>query len=162
VGASDAPDHDGIDAVLADWRQGDCVLGEQWFLFRLDPSAPLTPEAAEAAAEGVDAGEAEVRGLMIATQTCDIVRSCRDRPFVEACPLVEVDEEELRQIERGRQPRYAFVPGVAGEGLVAHLDRVMTVEKAVIASWTRTVGCTSDVETRELARAGTSYSNQSR
>jgi hypothetical protein len=153
VGTSDRPNHEQIDAVLADWRQGDCVLGEQWFLFRLDPSAPLTPEAAEAAAEGADAGEAEVRGLMIATQTCDLVRGCRDRHFVDVSPLVEVDDDELGQIERGRRPRYTYVPGVAAGRLVADLDRIMTVEKAVVASWARTAGSSNDGEIRELARA---------
>lgn len=153
MGAGDARDCERVDAVLADWRQGDCVLGEQWFLFRLDPSDPLTPAAKEAAAEGAEAAEVEVRGLMIATQTCDIVRRCQDRPFVEVCPLVEVGEDELHQIERGQRPRYAYVPAVAKERLVGDLDRVMTVEKAVVASWTRTVGCDSDAETRTLARA---------
>lgn len=153
MGTSDGPNHELIDAVLADWRQGDCVRGEQWFLFRIDPSAPLTPESQEAAAEGVDTAEAEVRGLMVATQTCDIVRSCADRPFVEVCPLVAVDEEELHQIERGRRPRYAVAPGVANDNLVADLDRVMTVEKGVVASWHRVAGCRTDAETRELARS---------
>ena len=88
-----------IDEAMEAWRQGDCVLGEHWFLFRLDIGAPLTGEAAEAAAEGVDTGEAEVRGLMVATQTCDIVRGCGERPFVEVCPLVEVDPEKLERLE---------------------------------------------------------------
>jgi hypothetical protein len=38
-----------IDRALADWRQGDCVLGEQWFAYRVDPSVGLT-EGARAAA----------------------------------------------------------------------------------------------------------------
>jgi len=152
MGTSDGPDHDRIDTLLADWRQGDCVLGKQWILFRLDPSAPLTPEAEQAAAKGADAGEAEVRGLMVATQTCDIVRCCRDRPFLEVCPLVEVSEDERRQIEHGRRPRHAHIPGVAETRLVADLDRIMTVEKAVVAAWVRTPGCKSDGELRQLAR----------
>ncbi len=46
------------------------------------------------------------------------------------------------------------LPAIVKErGLVVDLDRVMTVEKAVVASWRRTPGCTSDQERRNLARA---------
>jgi len=142
-----------IDQALQDWRQGDCVVGEHLFLFRIDIENPLTREAADAAKEGADAAEAEVRGLMVATQTCDLVRRCADRPFVEVCPLVEVDADRLKEIRRGRRPGYAYVPGVADQRLVADLDRVMTVEKAVVARWERTEGCQTDEERRRLALA---------
>lgn len=149
----DEPGRADIDEALSDWRQGDCVLGEHWFLFRLDVDAPLTEPALEAAAQSSDAGEAEVRGCMVATQTCDLVRACGDRPFVEVCPLVEVDSQVLEEIRRHRRPSYAFVPGVAVMCLVADLDRVMTVEKAVVAKWERRPGCTKDSERRNLSLA---------
>lgn len=142
-----------IDQALAVWRQGDCVLGEHWFLFRVEPEAPLTPAGAIAAAEGVDAAEDGVLGFMLATQSCDIVRRCAERPFVEVSPLVPVDDATLREIERGRRPNYAFVPGVADRLLVADLDRVMTVEKAVVAGWERVAGCRSDGEVHRLSLA---------
>lgn len=143
-----------IDAALETWRQGDCYLGDDaWFLFRSDPELPLAPEAAEAAAEGFDAVEAEVRGFMLATQTCDLIRACSERPFVEVCPLIEVTEPVLNETRRARRPSLAFVPGVADENLVADLDRVMTVEKAVVAAWSRTQGCRSDSAARQLAAA---------
>ncbi len=142
-----------INEALSGWRQGDCVLGEHWFLFRLEVEAPLTEDAAHAADEGADAGEAQVRGFMVATQTCDIVRGCSERPFIEVCPLVKVDPERMGEIRRGRRPNYAFVPGVAGHGLVTHLDRVMTVEKAVVAAWPRTEGCRDDGDVRLLSLA---------
>ena len=153
MGVIDEDARERIDEALRDWRQGDCVLGEHWFLFRLKVETPLTEEAAEAASEGADAGEAEVRGFMVATQTCDIVRSCGERPFIEVCPLVEFGNDDLQQVERGRRPRYAFVPGVAQHRLVADLDRIMTVEKSVVASWERASGCRTDEETRRVARA---------
>ena len=83
-------------------------------------------------------------------QTCDIVRGCRDRPFVQGSPLVEVDAVTLREIERGRRPRYAFVPAFAAENLVADLDRVMTVEKAVIVGWTRVEGVRNESDARRF------------
>lgn len=150
---SDEATQAAIDRALRDWRQGDCVLGEEYFLFRIDIERPLTPEAASAAEEGADAAEAEVRGLMVATQSCDIVRPCGDRPFLEVCPLVEVEDRVMEEIRRGRRPGHAYIPGVADRGLVADLDRVMTVEKAVVARWDRIPGCRTDDERRGLARA---------
>ena len=127
------------------------MLGEHWFAYRIHPELPLTPEAEEAAKEDFDLAEAEVRGLVVISQTCDIVRGCADRPFVEVCPLVVVDERMLRDIQRGRRPSYGYIPGVADELLVADLDRVMTIEKAVLADWERVPGCDTDEDVRRLA-----------
>ena len=64
-----------------------------------------------------------------------------------------MDGTQLQKIAKGRRPNYAFVPGVSAERLVADLDRVMTVEKAVVLQWTRRAGCTNDHESRILAKA---------
>ena len=144
---------DAVDAALRHWQQGDCVVGEQWFVHRLAPDIPLTEEAADAAGQGVDLAEAAVRGFLVISQTCDIVRSCGEHPYVEVAPLIEVDTGELRTIERGHRPRYAFIPGLKDRNLVGDLDRVMTVEKAVIASWERIAGCATDQEARKLSQA---------
>jgi len=138
---------------MASWRQGDCVLGEHWFALRIDPALPLSSAAQVAAAEGADLAEEQVRGLVVVTQTCDIVRSCVERPFIEVCPLVEVDELRLQEVDRGRRPGYAVVPELVHERLVADLDRTMTVEKPVVAQWRRTPGCNSDAERRVFAQA---------
>jgi hypothetical protein len=137
--------YDAIDAVTQAWRQGDCVLGQQWFVIRGDPSAasPL-PDLNEIL-------EDDVAGLVVLSQTCDIVRSCRDRPYVEVCPLVT--SEALDDVKKARRPAYAFIPGVAAQGLVAHLDQTMTVTKNVLASWTRVRGCPTLEDQTELARA---------
>ncbi len=140
-----------VDGALTQWRQGDCMLGDEWFLHRFEPDAPLTPEAREVAVGGAYLCETPVRGLMLATQTCDIVRPSRTRPFVEVTPLVKVDDHILREVEFGRRPGYAFIPGTVGERLVADLDRVMTVEKAVVVTWKRREGCGSDEDRRRLA-----------
>jgi hypothetical protein len=66
-----------IDAALAVWRQGDCVLGDHWFLFRAGPDLADTGESAIDAA---GACEEPVPGFAVLTQTCDLVRSCADRP----------------------------------------------------------------------------------
>jgi hypothetical protein len=146
-----------VDEALRVWCQGDCILGKSWFVHRFAPALPLTKEAAKIAADAgaadIDLAESEVTGLMIASQSCDIVRSSADRPFVEVCPLVQLDEAVLKEVERGRRPQFAFVPGIATRGLAADLDRVMTVEKAIIAGWERTPGCDDDKAKRRLASA---------
>ncbi|GAB1541810.1 hypothetical protein NUACC21_44830 [Scytonema sp. NUACC21] len=142
-----------IDLALKEWRQGDYVLGEHWFVQRCDPQRPLTKASESAAEQGIDIVESEVRGFAVVTQTCDIVRSCSSRPFIEVVPLVEVNEQSLYEIQRGRRPQYAFISGVAEHHLVADLDRVMTVEKAVVAGWERKPGCQSDREVRTLGQA---------
>jgi hypothetical protein len=151
------PDRDAriaaVDTALATWRQGDCVLGEQWFALRFDPKHPLSPAAHEVTSTGADLAEDSVLGFAVLTQTCDIVRSCQDRPFVEVCPLVEVDPARLADIKAGRRPAYALVPALAAKGFVADLERTMTVEKPVLAGWPRTPGCRSDYEARAFAEA---------
>ena len=153
VGAVDGAGGDHVDEKIATWRQGDCAVGDHWFLYRTNIENPLTEGGRAAAAEGAENAETLVRGFAVPTQTCDLVRSCLDRPFAEISPLVEVDDLVLHQIERGRRPNYGFVPGVADRRLVADLDRVMTVEKAVVAGWERIEGCRTDDETRRLSLA---------
>ena len=142
-----------VDEQLSTWRQGDCVIGEHWFLFRTNTERPLTRDAVAAVTEGAENAETEVGGFAVLTQTCDLVRHCADRPFVEVSPLVEVDDGVLHEIERGRRPNYGFVPGVAHRRLVADLDCVMTVEKAVVAAWARVEGCRTDDEARRFSLA---------
>jgi hypothetical protein len=142
-----------IDTALSKWCQGDCVLGEHWFVYRFNPQRPLTSDSADVAQEKTDLAESEVRGFSVVTQTCDIVRPCNKRPFVEVVPLVEVDKQQLYEIQRSRRPQYAYVPGVAELNLVADLDRVMTVEKAAVAAWERKPGCFSDNDVRALRQA---------
>lgn len=143
-----------VDAALSDWRQGDCwVAQDQWFVHRFALATPLTNEATSAATEGVDLAEVEVTGFVLLSQTCDIVRSCADRPYLEIAPLVRVDESPLREIERGRRPRYAFIPALSSDRLVADLDRVMTVEKGVLTGVERIPGCRNDNESRSFGQA---------
>ncbi|WP_103670197.1 hypothetical protein [Pseudanabaena sp. BC1403] len=142
-----------IDTTLLEWCQGDCVLGEHWFIYRFNPQRPLTSDSADVAKEETDLATSEVKGFTIVTQTCDIVRSCNERPFVEIVPLVEVDEQQLHDVQRSRRPQYAYIPGVAELYLVADLNRVMTVEKAVVAEWERKPGCLNDDEIRVLGQA---------
>lgn len=142
-----------VDATLKEWCQGDCVLGEYWFVQRFNPQRPLTPDSANVAQQETDLAESEVKGFVVVTQTCDVVRSCADRPFIEVVPLIKVNKQILDEIQRSRRPQFAYIPGVAELNLVADLDRVMTVEKAVVAEWERKTGCRTDEEIRTLGQA---------
>jgi hypothetical protein len=151
--APDSQEIDRIDAALSEWRQGDVAAEEDWFIHAADPNLPLTPESAASETDGIQSIISEVEGLVVISQSCDIVRPCSDRRFVEVSPLVKVSEPLVHEIERGRRPAYAIVPAVRDRRLVADLDRVMTVEKAVVASWKRIPGCISDQAARDFARA---------
>ncbi|WP_428277729.1 hypothetical protein [Candidatus Palauibacter sp.] len=153
VGAVDGSGVEQVDQRIATWRQGDCVVADDWFLFRVNMDNPLTADGEAAVVEGAENAETSVRGFAVLTQTCDLVRSCAGRPFAEVSPLVEVNDRVLREIERGRRPDYGFIPGVADQRLVADLDRVMTVEKAVVAAWEQIDGCQTEEDARRLSLA---------
>lgn len=107
-----------IDATLSEWSQGDCTIGDDfWFVTRFvrvafalrNPHRPLTPAAEDVAAE-TDLAESAVSGFVVVTQTCDLVRSCADRPFLEISPLVEVDADirNLAEALTRKRSRFAF------------------------------------------------------
>jgi hypothetical protein len=156
-----APDLSEIDAAMQFWRQGDIVLENvPFFLHLAHLEHPITPEArneAEAAkpltGDSLIGVASQPRGVVVVTQTCDIVRDSAKRPFLEVSPLIEVDEKTLELVKRCMQPRYAYVPGAANLRLVADLDQTMTVEKTVLASLKRQAGCRTDQERRVFAEA---------
>lgn len=138
-------------ASLDGWQQGDCCLGEHGFLARFSLEKPLTEESIFAAAQGVDVSEAPFPGFVLLSQTCDIVRDMGDRPYLEVAALRSVDSDELEQIKKGRKPRFAFIPGLEERSLVADLDLVNTVEKALLLGTALVRGCRSDDEIRQFA-----------
>ena len=157
-------DEQTIDQALQAWRQGDVSLDAGLeFLHLADLSRPHSPASRQVAEDLENDGEAieagatplldEVRGVVMLSQTCDVVRGCRARPFVEVAPLVEVAEPWVEEIRRLKRPAFAHVPATAADSLVADLDRNMTVEKALVVGWTRSPGWKSDDELRNFARA---------
>jgi|ERR1035437_4991230 hypothetical protein len=144
---------------LDEWQQGDCCFGEFWFLVRFRPDAPLTDDSKKVAAlptdgaEQGDIAESSWQGFAILTQTCDIVRDSRDRPYLEIAPLVPAEHVEIEAIRRGDRPRYAFLPGLEDRSLVVDLDLVNTIEKAVLIGKPRLQGCRTDEDLRQFAQA---------
>lgn len=151
--AADSDDARRIDGALEEWRQGDLALDEPWFMHVGDPSVPLSAAAAQAPDAGIQALTSEVLGLVVVTQTCDVVRSCVARPYIEVAPLVLVSEDQLHAVKRGRRPAYAALPALESSCRVADLDRVMTVEKSIVATWKRTPGLNCDADRRSFAQA---------
>lgn len=147
------PPADALDQALQNWRQGDCVVGPEWFAYRIDPAQPLTDVSREAAIDGTELVEEEAAGLVVVSQTCDIVRRWPERPYLEVSPLVHVPDALLDEIRKARRPQWAYLPALAADGLVADLDRTMTVEKALVARWARTPGLHTDQERRAFTMA---------
>ena len=121
-----------IDDALSSWRQGDVALDAGWFVHIADGAAALTAEGGE----GLNVIQTTAEGVVVLTQSCDILKKCCKQPFIEVAPLVEVEDRTLHEIERGYRPNYALVPALQSRRLVADLDRVMTVEKSIVANWT--------------------------
>ncbi len=144
---------DRIDAAIKNWQQGDVALDEGWVFHVADPKAALTDEAAESDEEGPLAIPSKVEGLVVVSQTCDVVRKCVDRPFVEVSPLCRPPPGMRSGIQRGQSTRFACLPGLLDLNLAVDLERTMTVEKAVVARWERTRGCPTDQDSRAFARA---------
>jgi hypothetical protein len=133
-----------INEALKGWKQGDLVLTSQLpFACYALASLPLSPAAQQTPPEqesGLLLVESIEPGFVVVTQTCDIVRSCRDRPYVEFVPLVPAAPEIIEEARRLRRAAIAFHPEAARHGLVADLDRAMTIEKALLVSLPRQAG----------------------
>lgn len=154
-----------VDHRLAEWRQGDLLLpADVPFIHLASGRVPLTEQSHDVVSgsppESTGSTESdlldiltEVEGHIILTQTCDIVRSCQERPFLQLAPLIPVDEQFLADVQRLRRPAFATVPAAAERGLVADLDRCMTVEKSVLAVCHRTPGWATDEQVRGFAQA---------
>lgn len=144
------------------WRQGDLLFGADLpFVTFAHRHLPMTEVSKSTVADDhaesmvVDVLSDEV-GYVITSQSCDLVRSCSDRPYVEIAPLIPVDSATILLVQRGKVERYACHPLLGDRGLVVDLDRVMVVEKPVLADLDpdlRQAGLSSDDERRRFAGA---------
>lgn len=150
-----------INDAMRRWSQGDVVLQPNIdFVHLADhqqahslPSSQLQQSTTGDVATSLVAVLSRVVGIVALSQTCDLQRDWRDRPFAEVAPLVKVTSEELAAIQRLKRPAFAYLPAVADRGLVVDLDRIMTVEKAVLTTWRPLPGVTGDNERRDFGRA---------
>lgn len=149
---------DQVDKAVAGWGQGDVadLVELSWLA---DTTLPLTAVSAEGPTDGGSRAivVSEVDEMVVVTQTCDVVRSCTDRPFVQLCPVVYLEGQVASEAEKGMRPRYAHLPGI-GDTAFADLDRVVTVEKSLLATAARREGCVTDKARRRFgATLGRKY-----
>jgi hypothetical protein len=155
------PKSDEIDELLSKIRQGDFVLEPQWDFYIIDNTCSAQDTSVESSPRSPDQRRwklqvsGDVRGVVILTQTCDIVRSACHRPYLELSPLVKVSEKEMPLIAKGSSPRYAFIPALKANHLVVDLDRCMSITKRAFIMARPDVknGLRDDAEIRAFATA---------
>ncbi|QQS10831.1 MAG: hypothetical protein IPK81_14475 [Rhodospirillales bacterium] len=157
-------DETDVDRALQVWRQGDVTLSPNiGFVHWANIVHPLAYASKQAVAQRNSdddfpdghmlVEDSAIEGFVILSQTCDIVRASNDRHYVEVAPLIRVSPEFLDEVRRVRRPAFVYIPATAAERLIADLDRTMTVEKSVVATWKRTPGWATDAESRSIAQA---------
>lgn len=145
-GQTDKP-ADSEEGRLVEWQQGDFSLECGDFLFR---------DCAEEEEAGEDPSEivldSSVEGFAVISQTCEIVRDAEQVPYVTVCPLIQIDDAHVQNIEKGQAPRYGILPG-APNGLFVDFSRTMSVSKSLLTTWKRHRGCLDDKDLVRLAKS---------
>jgi hypothetical protein len=91
-------------------------------------------------------------GAVVISQTCDVVRTHRERPTVQAAKLTQLEGDWERQAADGRRPRFVAVPN-AGAGWYADLEVIGTIDKRVLVGLSRQEGVVDDEQVRRFAAA---------
>ena len=128
--------------LLDEWRQGDLFLAPVEL-----PAVVLDGE--ELAWQGIDAAH----GVILISQSCDIIRDVEHRPFVHVAALVLATDEEIARAIRRETPSRVHLECIVDQHLLIDLDVTATIHKSVVATWLRTPGCQSDDERRRIAAA---------
>lgn len=127
---------------LCVWRQGDYTLG-------------LPQIVLATAIEDGDlvADVREVVGLVVITQTCDIVNCGGDKEWVTVAALREVHEDSMDNISNGSSPTFVSVECAPQDNVVADLNQMMTIHKSLLAQLDRKDGFKTDESRRRFADA---------
>lgn len=139
-----------IDAGACSWWQGD-IANVNWFRFFANRNCPLTPGELCSVDTPLPCSDQSIRGLVLLTQTCDIRKPCRKRPYVTVSPIVQLEGTDAALARKGRLLNFVPVPA-GGTQAFADLDRVMTVEKSFLLDWERIPGCRDDQERQAFGR----------
>ncbi len=126
---------DQVAEKLRHWRQGDYACDVGGFLF-----AEVAEESGSFdARESTD----QLAGLVVISQTCDIVRLTDDKQFVSVCPLMVPTNRSEKEIAAGYFPSLTVLEHPPASGMYVDLGRIMSVSKRLLASWERRDGFTS-------------------
>jgi hypothetical protein len=128
---------------LADWRQGDFSQDVGGFTFATVPQDEL-PFSVNEEIEGI-------WGLIVVSQTCDIVLETGRRQYVSVCPLIERTPEQAQMVLKGN-PSLVPVEGTP-DSIFADVSRVMSISKELLRQWTRQEGFHSDQTRRNFSAA---------
>ena len=115
---------------IRQWRQGDFTQDARQILLASDfqnDEFKAIPDDAE--------------GLVVLSQTCDVVNASRE--WVVVAPIVEPEEAQRPNIKRGTTLAYARLDGLP-ENLAVDLGRMATIHKSVLARFKRKAGLHSD------------------
>src|SRR6266536_5042952 len=91
-------------------------------------------------------------GAVVISQTCDVVRSHRTHPTVQAAKLAQLEGVMEREAADERRPRYVAVPN-EGSGWFADLEVIGTIDKLALVSLPRHEGVVGDKQIRRFAAA---------
>ena len=141
---SDKNENEDDYAFLGEWRQGDYSLNVGGFLY------------AEVSTDGELFDAREVRegvlGLVVISQTCDIVRRTGGRCYVAVCPLIKLAPEEVKEVHKGRRPYLSVIENV-DDGVFADLRKLFSVDKDLLRQWTRCDGFSSETARARFSSA---------
>jgi hypothetical protein len=126
--------------LLDEWRQGDLAFEAiKLPIVALDGQEPLWQEIVAA------------HGVVVISQSCDIIRDVELRPYIQVAGLVPATDGEIAKAIRKETPSRIHLDCLLKRNLLIDLDAVATVHKSVVATWKRTAGCASDEERRSVA-----------
>lgn len=150
-----------VDAAIQDWRQGDVIRGTP-FAYLADLDRPITAASkalSKDGSKGVRVVKTKAIGLVLISQTCDIVaKSASAAPFVDAAALVKIEGIAASEAIAGDRPRYVHLPQI-GKNWFADLDQVLTLEKGLLVGLSHEHGVEGDHEASAFGTAiGRKYS----
>lgn len=125
---------------LREWRQGDYTLELPQIVLMTDR------DEGDFVPDGV-----EVIGLIVISQTCDIVNWGENKEWVTVASLREVDDSTINNINSGSTPAWATIECSPRNNVVVDLNQMMTVHKSVLAQLERRDGFKTDRERTRFA-----------
>jgi hypothetical protein len=129
---------------LALWRQGDYSVEPKEFVFAESRDADGTFDYN---------ADPNISGLIVVSQTCDIVRCQPGKEYVVVAPLVEIEASKAGFILSGATPGFSPVEHPPAEYVFADLSRMMTVHKKELAGWKRQKGFSDEAKLVRFAGA---------
>jgi hypothetical protein len=91
-------------------------------------------------------------GVVLISQTCDIVQSHLQRPTVQVAKLIQLKGTMAQEAADGRRPRFAAVPNEGGSWF-ADLEVIGTIDKLALVRLSNRKGVLSENQLRSFAEA---------